>query len=139
MKRMNWFLAKTDPDTYSASQLAAEQRTVWDGVTNAQAVLHIRAMRPGDRVFLYHSGGESAIVAMAKVITPPRPDPANPKSWVVELEYLRAVKPAVTLKDIKDSGLFNDWALVRQGRLSTMPVPSAFLDWLRARNPKLRL
>ena len=68
---MNYFLAKTDPQTYSIEDLERDQRTVWDGVTNAQAVRVIREMRPGDRVFIYHSGGVSSIVGMAAVKSQP--------------------------------------------------------------------
>ena len=64
---MNYFLAKTDPETYSIDDLEREKKTVWDGVTNAQAVRTIRQMQPGDRVFLYHSGGASSVVGLAVV------------------------------------------------------------------------
>ena len=128
---MRYFLAKTDPETYTVEQLAKEKKTVWDGVTNPQAVRAIREMRPGDRVLIYHSGGQAAIVGLAKVISEPRPDTKNPKSAVVELEFLRRIDPSVTLAAIKQSHLFDDWALVRQGRLSTMAVPDEFIEWLR--------
>ncbi len=128
---MRYFLAKTDPETYTVDQLAKEKKTVWDGVTNPQAVRAIREMRPGDRVLIYHSGGQAAIVGLAKVISEPRPDPKNVKSAVVELEFLRMIDPPVTLGAIKQSHLFDDWALVRQGRLSTMAVPDEFVEWLR--------
>src|ERR1022692_3714774 len=74
---MNYFLAKTDPDTYTIDDLEREKRTAWDGVTNAQAVRAIRDMRPGDCVFVYHSGGVSGIVGLASVESEPRPDPKN--------------------------------------------------------------
>lgn len=138
-KGMRYFLLKTDPATYSAADLERDRRTVWDGVTNPQAVRCIRGMNSGDRAFLYHSGGESAIVALAKIVSAPRPDPANAKSWVVDVEFLRRIEPPATLKEIKASGLFDDWALVRQGRLSTMDVPEKFLDWMRSRYPALKL
>lgn len=134
-----YFLAKTDPQTYSAADLARDKSTIWDGVTNAQAVQAIRAMRPGDRVFIYHSQGESAIVALAQVADEPRPDPSNAKSWVVGLKFVREVDPPATLAEIKSSGLFNDWALVRQSRLSTMAVPETFVTWMRDRYPSLKL
>ncbi|MGC8758366.1 MAG: EVE domain-containing protein [Bryobacteraceae bacterium] len=136
---MRYFLLKTDPAAYSAADLERDRRTVWDGVTNAQAVRSIHEMKIGDRAFIYHSGGQSAIVALARVVSAPRPDPANPKSWVVDVEFLGRIDPPVTLAEIKSSGLFNDWALVRQGRLSTMGVPDSFLDWLRRRYPSLKL
>ena len=128
---MRYFLAKTDPETYTVDQLEKDKKTVWDGVTNPQAVRAIREMRPGDRVLIYHSGGQAAIVGMAKVISEPRPDPKNPKSAVVELEFVRRIAEPVTLAAIKQSHEFDDWALVRQGRLSTMAVPDEFIDWLR--------
>ena len=136
---MNYFLAKTDPDTYSIDDLEREHKTAWDGVTNPQAVRAIREMRPGDRVFLYHSGGMSAVVGMATVRSEPRPDPKNPKSAVVDLEFAGRLDPPVTLAEIKQSKQFDDWALVRQGRLSTMQAPEKFAAWMRKRYPKARI
>lgn len=136
---MPYFLAKTDPDTYSVENLAKEHKTTWDGVTNPQAVRNIRQMRPGDKVFIYHSGGQAAIVGLAKVVSDPRDDPKNSKSAVVDLEYIGPVDPPVTLAEIKQSHLFDDWALVRQGRLSTMPAPDSFVAWMREHHPKLKL
>jgi predicted RNA-binding protein with PUA-like domain len=132
---LSYFLAKTEPGTYSIEDLEREGRTVWDGVTNPLAVRAIREMRPGDRVFIYHSGGVSAIVGLAAVRSAPRDDPRNPKSAVVDLEFLTVLDPPTTLAEVKQSKLFDDWALVRQGRLSTMPVPEAFVEWLRKRYP----
>ncbi|MGO9058046.1 MAG: EVE domain-containing protein [Candidatus Binataceae bacterium] len=133
---MNYFLAKTDPETYSIDDLERERRTAWDGVANAQAVRVIREMRPGDRVFIYHSGGVSAIVGMATVRSEPRDDPKNPKSAVVDVEFAGRLDPPTTLAEIKQSKLFEDWALVRQGRLSTMAAPEKFVTWMRQRFPK---
>ena len=96
-------------------------------------------MRPGDRVFIYHSGGASAVVGLAAVRPDPRPDPRNPKSAVVDLEFLARLDPPVSLKEIKDSGKFGDWALVRQGRLSTMPAPASFVAWFRSRYPSAKI
>ncbi len=134
-----YFLAKTDPETYSVEQFEKEGRTTWDGVTNPQAVGAIKTMKPGDRVFVYHSGGQSGVVGLAKVVSEPRPDPKQPKSWVVDLEFLGKLDPPATLAEIKASGLFNDWALVRQGRLSTMSAPAEFAEWMRGRYPKSKL
>lgn len=136
---MNYFLAKTDPETYSIEDLEREQRTVWDGVTNAQAVRVIGEMRPGDRLFIYHSGGVSAIVGIAVVRSHPREDPKNPKSAVVDLEFAGRLDPPVTLAEVKQSKLFDDWALVRQGRLSTMAAPEKFVTWMRERYPKAKI
>ncbi len=127
---MKYFLAKTDPGTYSIDDLERDHKTAWDGVSNPQAVRAIREMRPGDRVFIYHSGGNSAVVGYATVRSEPRDDPKNPKSAVVDLEFAGRLATPVTLAEIKQSGKFNDWALVRQGRLSTMAAPEAFAKWL---------
>lgn len=132
---MNYFLAKTDPETYSIDDLEREKKTVWDGVTNPQAVRAIKEMRTGDRVFIYHSGGVSGIVGLASVRSDGRPDPKNVKSAVADFEFLRRIEPPVALKDIKESKKFDDWALVRQGRLSTMAAPAKFVEWMRARYP----
>jgi predicted RNA-binding protein with PUA-like domain len=134
---MQWFLAKTDPETYSIEDLAKDRQTAWDGVTNPQAVQAIRSMRPGDKVLIYHSGGESAIVGTAEVVSEARPDPAEPKSAVVDLKYQGRLEPPTSLKEVKESGKFNDLLLVRNGRLSTMAIPDHFIVWLRKRYPKL--
>ncbi len=136
---MNYFLAKTDPETYSIDDLEREARTVWDGVTNSQAVRAIRQMHPGDHVFIYHSGGVSAIVGLAVVRSEPRDDPKNAKSAVVDLEFMERLEPPVTLAEIKQSKQFDDWALVRQGRLSTMAAPEKFAAWMRKRYPKAKI
>src|SRR5713226_2815415 len=128
---MAYFLAKTDPKTYSIDDLEREKTTVWDGVRNAAALRAIQAMYPGDEVLIYHSQGEAAIVGLARVVSEPRPDPNDSKSWVVDLTFARRFVQPVTLREIKDSHLFDDWALVRQGRLSTMSVPDTVVAWLK--------
>ena len=137
--KATYYLAKTDPHDYPVSRFAAEGRTRWDGVTNPQAVQAIRAMRPGDRVFIYHSGGDPAVVGFAKVAAQPCQDQSNTKIWTVEMEFVRMIEPPVTLAEIKASGLFSDWALVRQSRLSTMEAPRSFVEWIRGIRPKARI
>jgi predicted RNA-binding protein with PUA-like domain len=136
---MNYFLAKTDPETYSIDDLEREHRTAWDGVSNPQAVRAIRAMHPGDRVFIYHSGGETAVVGMADVRSEPRDDPKNRRSAVVDLEFAGRLTPPITLAEIKKTERFSDWALVRQGRLSTMSAPETFVAWMRERYPAAKI
>ena len=128
---MAYFLAKTDPKTYSIDNLEHDKSTVWDGVRNAAALLAIRAMHPDDEVLIYHSQGEAAIVGLAQVVSEPRPDPNDPKSWVVDIAFMRRFNQPITLHEIKESHLFDDWALVRQGRLSTMSVPEIVMTWLK--------
>ncbi|HWC97938.1 MAG TPA: EVE domain-containing protein [Candidatus Sulfopaludibacter sp.] len=136
---MKYFLAKSEPAVYSIDDLERDKKTTWDGVTNAQAVRNIREMQPGDRVFIYHSGGVSAIVGLATVRSAPRDDAKNPKSAVVDLEYLGRIDPPTTLAEIKQSKEFEDWALVRQSRLSTMAAPESFVQWMRVRHPKSKI
>lgn len=136
---MKYFLAKTDPETYSIDQLEKDKKTGWDGVTNPQAVRAIRQMRPGDKVFIYHSGGLSAVVGLARVVSEPRDDPKNPKSAVADFEFAGRIDPPVSLAEIKQSRLFDDWALVRQGRLSTMAAPDSFVEWMKKKYPKAKI
>ena len=136
---MRYFLAKSEPGVYSIDDLNRDGRTTWDGVKNPQAVRAIRSMHKGDRVFIYHSGGVSAVVGLAKVVSEPRDDSKNPKSAVVDLEYLSHLDPPTGLSEVKASRQFGDWALVRQGRLSTMEAPEEFVDWMRGRYPKSKI
>jgi predicted RNA-binding protein with PUA-like domain len=130
---MAYFLAKTDPDTYSLADLKRDGTTEWDGVRNPAAVNAIKSMKPGDKVIIYHTGGETAVVGLAEVVSEPRPDPNNARSWVADFKYLRDAKKLVTLREIKESHDFDDWSLVRMGRLSTMQAPDAFWTWLEKR------
>jgi predicted RNA-binding protein with PUA-like domain len=136
---MKYFLAKTEPSTYSIDDLKRERTTAWEGVSNPQAVRAIREMRHGDRVFIYHSGGASSVVGLATVRSEPRDDPKNPRSAVVDMEFAATLEPAVTLAEIKQSKQFDDWALVRQGRLSTMAAPEKFVEWMSKRYPNAKI
>lgn len=136
---VNYFLAKSEPLVYSISDLERDHTTTWDGIKSPQALQSIRAMRPKDRVFIYHSGGESRIVGIAEVVSEPITDPKEPKSAVVDLRFLHKLEPPTTLSEVKSTSLFNDWALVRQSRLSTMAMPANVVAWIKKRYPKLDL
>lgn len=136
---MQYFLAKTDPDTYHIDQFEKDMRTCWDGVRNPQAIQAIKTMKPGDTIFIYHSMGMAAIVGFAKATSVPRPSPTDVKSWVIDLEFKGRLEPSTTLREIKESGLFADWALVRQSRLSTMSAPENFVSWMKQKYPKAKL
>ena len=133
---MAFFLAKTDPETYSLDDLAREGRTTWDGVRNNTALIAIRAMRPGDEVLIYHSQGQAAVVGLAEVVSEPRQDPNDPKLWVVDFEFKGRLARPVTLREIKETGQFNDFTLVRMSRLSTMPAPENFVQWVKDQQPE---
>jgi predicted RNA-binding protein with PUA-like domain len=133
-----YFLAKTDPETYSVEQFERERETVWDGVRNPQALKAIREMKTGDCIFIYHSMGNPAVVGVAEVSTPGGPDPKDPKLAVAGFRFRCRIDPPVTLKEIKASGKFDDWALIRQSRLSTMAAPASFAGWLRRERPQCK-
>jgi predicted RNA-binding protein with PUA-like domain len=137
--RFSYFLAKTDPETYPVEQLEREGQTVWDGVQNPQALRAIRDMKSGDRVFIYHSMGDAAIVGLADVVGGGRADTKDPKLAVADFRFRGHIEPPVTLREIKETHLFDDWALVRQSRLSTMTVPEVFVKWMKSKRPDARI
>lgn len=119
------WLVKTEPDEYSFEDLLQAGRDVWDGVKNNLALKHMREMKPGDDVFVYHTGNVRAIVGIGKVVSQPYPDPneENDRWIVVDIEAVRSLNRPVSLKEIKADPSFSDWELVRISRLSVMPVP----------------
>jgi predicted RNA-binding protein with PUA-like domain len=125
----NYWILKTEPSTYSFDSLVKEGTAVWDGVTNPVALKNIRSMTTGDQVMIYHTGDEKAIVGFATVVSEPRPDSKNPKLTVIDLKVGDRVGKPVSLAAVKADPAFADLALVRQGRLSVVPVPSA--TWKR--------
>ena len=126
-----YWIVKSEPSGYSFDQLQREGRAVWDGVRNAQALNHIRAMQKGDRVLFYHTGDEKALVGLARVDSAPYPDPAagDPKRAVVDLVPDRALPRPVALAEIKADKGFADLALVRHARLSVSPASP--VHWVR--------
>jgi predicted RNA-binding protein with PUA-like domain len=121
----NRWLVKTEPSAYSFADLVREKRTVWDGVANAAAQRHLAAMKRGDEVLVYHTGGERAVVGLARVVEGPRPDPAagNPRVMVVTLAPVRALVTPVPLAALKARKELAGWDLVRLPRASVLPVP----------------
>jgi len=135
---MKYYLAKTDPETYSISDFEKEKKTTWNGVRNPAAVKALKAMKKGDRVLMYHSQGEGSIRGLAEVVGNGRPDPKDEKSWLVDFKFIRNfTEPYVTIKDIKAIKEFKDFALVRQSRLSTMEVPQGVILWLKKKGIRL--
>lgn len=121
---MKYFLAKTDPDTYSVYQFEIEKKTIWDGVHNYQAINAIKEMSIGDEVFIYHSQTDKAIMAIARVIGRPYENKDDPRySWAVEMEFVKMIQP-IPLSLIKANENMKDFNLVKNPRLSTMLVPS---------------
>lgn len=122
----NWLL-KEEPETYSFADLVRDGSTTWSGVANPQAQKNLRAIKKGDRVFFYATGKVKAVVGVMRVTADPTPDPADAtsKRVVVTVEPVRALAAPVTLAAIKADPAFAAWELVKQARLSVMPVPDA--------------
>lgn len=121
------WLVKSDPGDYGFTDLARDRRTVWDGVANNLALIHLRAMREGDEVLVYHSGKDKAVVGTARVARGPYPDPHgdDDRLVVVDLEVGEKLPHPVPLKAIKAEPTLSTWELVTSSRLSVMPVPAA--------------
>ena len=119
---MSYWLLKTEPSTYGWADLERERRTAWTGVANPLAQKHLKAIRPGDELLIYHTGNEKAVVGVGRAVGEPYPDPKSPKLAVVDLEPVRRLARAVTLAELKAAPAFADFALVRLPRLSVMPV-----------------
>jgi predicted RNA-binding protein with PUA-like domain len=122
--RMAVWLLKTEPSTYGYSDLEREGRAVWDGVKNPVALKNLRAMAVGDEALVYHTGDEKAVVGTARVVRAAYPDPkrGDPRLVVVDLEPTGRLKSPVTLGEIKALAVFEGSPLVRQGRLSVVPL-----------------
>ena len=113
------YLLKTEPTVYSFADLEREQSTVWDGVTNPVAVKHLRAMKPGDRLVIYETGDHKSAVGTASVVSVDASDLKNPQ---VKIKAGKPLAKPVTLGEVKANKLFADSPLVRQGRLSVVPL-----------------
>jgi predicted RNA-binding protein with PUA-like domain len=131
---MNYWLVKQEPESYSFADFQKEGKTDWTGVRNYTARNNLKAMKTGDKVFYYHSGGEKAVVGVAKVSKTSFPDPtADDPAWVaVELEAGKPVKKPVTLAAIKANPKLADMALVKLSRLSVLPVTKEEFDEITA-------
>jgi predicted RNA-binding protein with PUA-like domain len=121
------YLLKTEPSVYSFSDLEREKTTIWDGVTNPTAVKHLREMKPGDRLVIYHTGEEKSAVGTASVVSVDASDPKTPQ---VKIKVGKPIANPKTLAEIKAHKLFADSPLVRQGRLSVVPLTPAQYSWI---------
>ena len=128
---MRHWLLKSEPDVYSYEQLLRDGETVWDGVRNNAARLNLRAMQPGDEAFFYHSNSGREVVGICRVSAAAFPDPTDASGqWVaVKVAPVRALPHSVTLAAIKADAALAGFQLVRQSRLSVVPVTEA--EWQR--------
>jgi len=121
------FLLKTEPSVYSFANLEKDKSTIWDGVTNPVAVKHLRGMKAGERLVIYHTGDEKRAVGTASVVSV---DAGDPKTPLVKIKVGKAIGSPRTLAEIKAHKLFADSPLVRVGRLSVVPLSDAQYEWL---------
>jgi predicted RNA-binding protein with PUA-like domain len=121
------YLLKTEPTTYSFDDLERDGKTVWDGISNPQALLNLRSMKPGEKLVIYHSNVGKAAVGLAKVVSVDATDPKNPKVVIAPVKRLKTEK---TLDDMRAAAIFQDSILFRQFRLSVVPLTEAQYDWL---------
>jgi len=121
------WLLKTEPDAYSWDDLARDKRTPWDGVTNALALKHMRTISKGDSALIYHTGDQRTIIGIAEVVAKPYPDPKenDPRIVVIDIKPKKKLARPVTLDEFKADRAFAGWDLLRNSRLSVMPVPLA--------------
>jgi len=118
---------KTEPGTYSVADLAREGETLWDGVSNPAAVKNLAAMQRGEMLVIYHTGDEKRTVGLAKVVSVDAADPKDPK---VRIKFVSKTKTPRTLAETKSQAMFTDSPLVRQGRLSVVPLTEKQYAWL---------
>jgi predicted RNA-binding protein with PUA-like domain len=121
---MAYWILKTEPGAYSFDDLVRDKKTRWDGITNPVALRHLRSAAKGDTAVIYHTGDERAAIGLAEVLGPAYPDPdrADPKLAVIDIQAGKRLARPVTLDEIKRSPAFADSPLVRQGRLSFVPL-----------------
>lgn len=126
------WLLKTEPDCYAWADLVRDKKATWDGVANAAARKHLRAMKKGDDAVIYHTGDERAAVGIARVTSDPYPDPggADEKAMVVDLKPVKPLAAPVTLAVVKADPAFAGWDLIRLARLSVVSVPDKMWDRL---------
>jgi predicted RNA-binding protein with PUA-like domain len=126
---MAYWLLKTEPSTYSFADLQRDKQTRWDGITNPAALKFLRSASAGDRAVVYHTGDEKSAVGVAEIVKPAYADPKNEKLSVVDIKARDPLKKPVSLATIKSERVFADSPLVRQGRLSFVPLTDA--QWKR--------
>ena len=135
---MNYWLVKSEPFKYPWSQLLKDKRTFWDGVRNYQARNNLKAMGKGDQVLFYHSNEGLAVIGVARVVKEAYQDPTTEdERWVaVDIEPSETLKTPVTLNAIKQEKRLQNIALIRQGRLSVMPLSKAEFELIVAKGRK---
>jgi predicted RNA-binding protein with PUA-like domain len=121
---MKYWLLKTEPSVYNYSDLEKEKQTVWDGVTSPGGLFQIKQVNKGDIAFIYHTGAERQVVGLAEITTLPYSDKKadNPKLFVFNIKPLKRLKKYVTLEMMKNDKVLSNSRIVREGRLSVVPL-----------------
>lgn len=127
---MNYWMVKSEPASYSWDDFAAKEEDVWDGVRNYQARNSLKEMQLGDAVLFYHSGKDKAVVGIAEVSEEAFPDPKDPAWVAVKLKAKRPLKSQVTLEMIKAEDRLSELPMLKQSRLSVLPVGKEEFDLL---------
>jgi predicted RNA-binding protein with PUA-like domain len=125
---MNYWLMKTEPGTYSWSDLVKDKKTAWDGVRNFQARNNLKAMSKGDAVLIYHSGDDKAVVGIGKIVKEAYPDPKEPDWVCIDVAADKSLKKTITLAQIKSDKRLTEMTLVKSSRLSVQPVRKEEFD-----------
>ena len=121
------YLLKTEPSAYSFAALQRDKETIWDGVTNPVALKNLRGMQPKDELIIYHTGDEKSAVGTATVVSVDNSDAKNPH---VKIKAIQALAKQHSLSEIKANKLFSESPLVRQSRLSVVPLTEQQFEWL---------
>ncbi len=129
---MNYWLVKTEPETYSLDDLSRDKKTTWDGVRNFQARSNLKAMKKGDLAFVYHTSEEKAVVGIAEITKEFFPDPKDKEWAAVEIGYKKKLKNPVTLAAVKAEKKLTNMYLVRAARLSVQAVTKEEFDFVMA-------
>jgi len=128
---MNYWLVKQEPESYSFDDLLRDGKTDWTGVRNYQARNNLRAMRAGDKVLFYHSGAEKSVVGLAEVSREEFPDPTDEKWIAVEIKPVEKLSKPVALTEIKSEKSLENIALIKQSRLSVVPLTKAEFEVIK--------
>jgi predicted RNA-binding protein with PUA-like domain len=121
------YLLKSEPDKYSFDDLLRDGETTWDGISNPQALMNLRNMKPGEKLIIYHSNVGKAAVGTAQVVSVDATDPKNP---LVRIKPVKRLKREKTLAEMREAGVFQGSILFRQFRLSVVPLTEEQYEWL---------
>ena len=134
---MKYYLFKSDPETYSFADLEKDKKTVWDGIHNYQAINFVKKVSPGDKIYIYHSQTDKAIVGIAEAVSEPFENKKDKRfSWAIDIKFVKWLKVPVTLAELKEHKKFEAFLLIRNGRLSVMEVPAEIHKFIESKQSR---